>query len=40
MNGAFDRKIVLADGQEYFGPAFGAREEKILEIVFNTSMVG
>ncbi|MBR5410711.1 MAG: glutamine-hydrolyzing carbamoyl-phosphate synthase small subunit [Clostridia bacterium] len=40
MNGAFDRKIVLADGQEYFGRAFGAREEKILEIVFNTSMVG
>ena len=35
-----DRKIILEDGKEYFGYAFGAKEEKILEIVFNTSMVG
>ena len=35
-----DRKIILEDGQEYYGFAFGARMEKILEIVFNTSMVG
>lgn len=35
-----DRKIILEDGQEYYGYAFGAMEEKILEIVFNTSMAG
>ena len=35
-----DRKIILEDGQEYFGCSFGADQEKILEIVFNTSMVG
>ena len=36
----FDRKIILEDGQEYCGYGFGAREEKVCEIVFNTSMVG
>ena len=35
-----DRKLILEDGQEYTGYSFGARTEKILEIVFNTSMVG
>lgn len=35
-----DRKIILEDGQEYYGYSFGADQEKILEIVFNTSMVG
>ena len=35
-----DRKIILEDGQEYYGLSFGSAEEKILEIVFNTSMVG
>lgn len=35
-----DRKIILEDGQEYCGNSFGADGEKILEIVFNTSMVG
>ncbi|MBR0135025.1 MAG: glutamine-hydrolyzing carbamoyl-phosphate synthase small subunit [Clostridia bacterium] len=35
-----DRKIILEDGQEYYGYAFGSKREKILEIVFNTSMVG
>ncbi len=35
-----DRKIILEDGQEYFGYSFGSDKEKILEIVFNTSMVG
>ena len=35
-----DRKIILEDGQEYYGYAFGAGDEKMLEIVFNTSMVG
>ena len=36
----FDRKIILEDGQEYYGCSFGSGSEKILEIVFNTSMVG
>ena len=35
-----DRKIILEDEQEYFGFSFGAVQEKMLEIVFNTSMVG
>jgi carbamoyl-phosphate synthase small subunit len=35
-----DRKIILEDGQEYYGYSFGSDKEKILEIVFNTSMVG
>ena len=34
------RKIILEDGQEYHGYGFGAPGEKILEIVFNTSMAG
>ena len=35
-----DKKIILEDGQEYYGCSFGADTDKILEIVFNTSMVG
>ncbi len=35
-----DRKIILEDGEEYYGYSFGSDEEKILEIVFNTSMTG
>ncbi|MBR7063407.1 MAG: glutamine-hydrolyzing carbamoyl-phosphate synthase small subunit, partial [Clostridia bacterium] len=35
-----DRKIILENGQEYRGRAFGAVGERILEIVFNTSMTG
>ena len=40
MTSAPDRKIILEDGQEYYGYSFGGDQEKILEIVFNTSMVG
>lgn len=36
----FDRKIILEDGQEYYGYGFGESGERICEIVFNTSMVG
>ena len=36
----FNRKILLEDGQEYYGYGFGATGDKVLEIVFNTSMVG
>ena len=35
-----NKKIVLEDGEEYFGYSFGANIENICEIVFNTSMVG
>ena len=41
MKKQFDRKIVLEDGSEYLGYAFGDKEtESVCEIVFNTSMVG
>lgn len=36
----YDRKLIFEDGSEYPGYAFGAVEEKVCEIVFNTSMVG
>lgn len=36
----FNKKIVLEDGEEYYGYGFGAEKEAICEIVFNTSMVG
>ena len=36
----FNKKIVLEDGEEYYGYGFGANIESICEIVFNTSMVG
>ena len=35
-----DKKIVTEDGQEYCGYGFGADCERVLEVVFNTSMVG
>ena len=36
----FNRKIILEDGSEYCGLAFGDTADKVCEIVFNTSMVG
>lgn len=36
----FNKKIILEDGQEYYGYGFGADTEGVLEIVFNTSIVG
>ncbi|MBQ7821593.1 MAG: glutamine-hydrolyzing carbamoyl-phosphate synthase small subunit [Clostridia bacterium] len=36
----YNKKIVLEDGSEYYGYAFGANKECVTEIVFNTSMVG
>ena len=36
----YNRKIILEDGSEYYGYAFGDRDDKVCEIVFNTSMVG
>ena len=37
---SFNRKIILEDGKEYYGFSFGADKSSVLEIVFNTSMVG
>ena len=36
----FDRKIITEDGTEYLGYGFGADSDAVLELVFNTSMVG
>jgi carbamoyl-phosphate synthase small subunit len=36
----YNKKIILEDGEEYYGFGFGANVEAICEIVFNTSMVG
>lgn len=38
--GKYDRKLILSDGSEYYGYGFGSGDEKITEIVFNTSPVG
>ena len=35
-----NKKIVLPDGEEFYGYSFGSLENKVAEIVFNTSMVG
>ncbi len=40
MNRIFDRKIILEDGTEFYGYGFGARRNALVELVFNTSMVG
>ena len=40
MGKEYNRKIILEDGQEYFGYGFGASRESVCEIVFNTAMVG
>ncbi len=40
MGEIFDRKIVLEDGSEYVGRGYGDREDRVCEIVFNTSMAG
>ena len=36
----FNRKIILEDGQEYYGYSFGSTSAKVCELVFNTSMAG
>ena len=35
-----DRKLVLEDGTEYIGRGFGSMDDRIVEMVFNTSMAG
>lgn len=36
----YDRKLILEDGTEYYGFGFGAAGDALVEVVFNTSMVG
>ena len=33
-------RLILADGTEFVGKGFGASQDAIVELVFNTSMVG
>ena len=40
MQQKFDRKIILEDGTDYYGYGFGDEADRMVEIVFNTSMVG
>ena len=40
MTRDYNRKIILEDGAEYYGYSFGDTNDKVCEIVFNTSMVG
>lgn len=40
MERKFDRKLVLEDGSEYFGFAFGGSGDAVCELVFNTQMAG
>ena len=37
MDMGYNRKLILEDGEEYYGFAFGYTGDKVLEIVFNTS---
>ena len=36
----YDKKLILEDGSEFYGYGFGAEGERIVELVFNTSMTG
>lgn len=40
MSGQKNRKLILADGTVFTGKGFGSTREKVVEVVFNTSMVG
>ncbi len=36
----FNKKLILEDGQQYYGYSFGENCDAVCELVFNTSMVG
>ena len=40
MKNVPNKKIITEDGREFYGYAFGADSDRILELVFNTSPVG
>ena len=35
-----DKKLILQDGEQFYGCSFGTDKDDVLELVFNTSMVG
>ena len=39
-NSQFDRKLILENGALFFGKGFGCTDDRVVEIVFNTSPVG
>jgi len=40
MDNGFDKKIITENGRAVYGRSFGAEKNAVLELVFNTSMVG
>ena len=40
MNRHYNKKIMLEDGTEFYGYNFGVNCDRMVEVVFNTSMVG
>ncbi len=40
MERKMNRKLVLENGKEYYGYGFGSNEDKVCELIFNTSMAG
>ena len=40
MLNPYNKKLILQNGDEYYGYAFGSHSDRVLEIVFNTSVVG
>lgn len=40
MERDMNRKLVLENGSEYFGYAFGSKKDRVCELIFNTSMAG
>lgn len=40
MTEEYNKKLILEDGTEFYGSGFAADREAIVEVVFNTSMVG
>lgn len=40
MTRHYDKKIILEDGTEFYGYGFGTDRERMVEVVFNTSMAG
>ena len=37
---AYDRKLIIEDGSQYYGYGFGADTDKVFELVFHTGVIG
>ena len=37
---AYDRKLIIEDGSQYYGYGFGADTDKVFELVFHTGVSG